>query len=279
MGRCDPNGTRMRIMRKGWTGLRGTLAMAAGLTATACGDSTGLDVIDDGLVLDMAIVAADAALEDVGTWGQSFGFRAGHSRGRTGGRGLPGGRHEIGDELSGTHSETFYDANGVEQEAYDELTTASIHYESEVSGDVARDNWSANIYRLRDMTVTGLEGEETHRTRNGTGEEDITRSRTVEEDGSVRSSHMVGSFTYTNVVVPAPGSETRYPISGTITRTMSATIVNGPNGDETRAAVITITFDGDETANIVVNGEEMEIDLTTREGRFPLGRRGGNRGG
>ncbi|SVD37548.1 uncharacterized protein METZ01_LOCUS390402, partial [marine metagenome] len=39
--------------------------MAAGLTATACGDSTGLDAIDDGLVLDMAIVAADAALEDV----------------------------------------------------------------------------------------------------------------------------------------------------------------------------------------------------------------------
>ena len=29
MGRCDPNGTRMRIMRKGWTGLRGMLAMAA----------------------------------------------------------------------------------------------------------------------------------------------------------------------------------------------------------------------------------------------------------
>jgi len=59
---------------------------------------------------------------------------------------------------------------------------------------------------------------------------------------------------------------------------MNRSVGNGPNGDETRVANITITFDGDETAIIVVNGEEREIDLTTREGRGPLRKRGGIRG-
>ena len=267
-------------MRRRRTVLRSTLALAAGLAVAACGDSTGLDSLDDGLLLDMAIVAADATLEDLGTWGLPFGFHGARSVGAAAVPGQPGGRHGVGRPLAGTRSRTFYDANGVEQESYDAETTASIHFESEVSGDVERDNWSATIYRLRDMTISGMAGEETHRTWNGTGEEDISRSRTVDDDGTVRTSHMSGSFTYSDVVVPVPGSDPRYPVSGTITRSMTASIVNGPNGDETRVAEITITFDGDETATIVVNGEEREIDLTTREGRSPFGRRGGgNRGG
>ena len=257
--------------------VRGTLALVAGLAVAACDDATGLDSLDDGLLLDMAIVAADAALEDVGTWGMPFAFRGPGGNPDSGESGRPGGRHGIGDLLSGTRVETFYDAAGVEQESYDELTTASIHYESEVSGDVARDDWTATIYRLRDMTISGMEGEETHRTWNGSGEEDISRSRNIAEDGTARTSEMSGTFTYTDVVVPVPGSETRYPISGTITRSMNGSVVNGPNGDETRIANITITFDGDETAIIVVNGEEMEIDLTTREGRGPLRGLGGRR--
>jgi len=258
--------------------VRGTLALFAGLAVAACDDATGLDSLEDGLLLDMAIVSADAALEDLGTWGMPFAFQGPSRVEGAGGPGRPGGRHGIGDALSGTREKTFYDAAGVEQESYDELTTASIHFVSEVSGDVARDDWSATIYRLRDMVITGMEGEETHRTWNGTGEEDITRSRTVAEDGTLRTSQMSGTFTYTDVVVPVPGSETRYPISGTITRSMTGSVVNGPNGDETRSAEITITFDGDETATIVVNGVEMEIDLTTREGRSPLRGRGGKRG-
>jgi hypothetical protein len=39
---------------------------------------------------------------------------------------------------------------------------------------------------------------------------------------------------------------------------------------------MTITFDGDETAVAVVNGETVEIDLSAREGRRPFrGRFGG----
>jgi len=262
------------IMKQRRIVMRGTLALVASFAVAACDDSTGLDSFEDGLLLDMAIVAADATMEDLGTWSMPFGF-AGPSlvEGR-GGPGRPGGRHGVGGPLSGTRIKTFYDAVGVEQDSYDELTTASVHHETEVSGDVERDKWSATIYRLRDMTITGMEGEEAHRTRNGSGEEEITRSRNLDEDGTVRTSHMSGSFTYADVVVPAPGSATRYPISGTVTRSMTGSVVNGPNGDETRSAEITITFDGDETATIVVNGEEREIDLTTREGRSPLRKRG-----
>jgi hypothetical protein len=39
---------------------------------------------------------------------------------------------------------------------------------------------------------------------------------------------------------------------------------------------MTITFDGDSTANMVVNGEELEIDLTTRKGKNPLRRKKGS---
>ena len=67
--------------------VRGTLALAAGLAVAACEDSAGLDSLDDGLLLDMALVSADATLEDLGTWGLAFGF---HGPGRVDAAGVPG---------------------------------------------------------------------------------------------------------------------------------------------------------------------------------------------
>lgn len=258
---------------------RSALALGAALAVGACSESTGIDLEDQALLLDMALVAADATIEDVNTWGLPFGFAAG-PQGIPGlgdrGKGAPGGKRGIGAELSGTREVTHYDADGIAQDAYDELTTASIHFFLDVEGEVERDAWSASIDRTRDMTVSGLEGEETHRTFNGTGDEDVSRSRHL-EDGD-RTYSMTGSFTYSDVVVPVPGSDPRYPISGTITRSMTSTRTNGDDTN-TRSVDVTITFDGDETATIVVNGEEMEIDLTTREGRNPLRKKRGGRGG
>jgi hypothetical protein len=81
---------------------------------------------------------------------------------------------------------------------------------------------------------------------------------------------MVGSFTKTDVVVPVPGSESPWPLSGTIHRTMTVTVTGGVNGDFTRDVDVTITFDGDETANAVINGESFEIDLSARAGQDPI---------
>ena len=254
--------------------------ICAAALAGGCADTTGPDALDDQLLLDMAIVAADATLEDLGTWGRPFGFGPvgvpglhGNGPGLAGsGPGRPGGRHGIGDPLSGTRSRTFFDVDGNEQDAYDEETTERIEFESDVSGEVSRENWTADVARTRSMTITGLAGEETHRTWNGTGTEEIAGSRHTDEGD--RTYDMSGEFTYFDVVVPIPGSDPRYPISGSISRTMDATITSGDE-TRTRSVVMTITFDGDETATIVVNGEEMEIDLSTREGRHPLRRRGG----
>lgn len=257
----------------------GSVAALAALALAGCDDPGTAPQIDDELLLNAAVVVADATIEDVNLATASFGFGAAGAPEATthmgGGPGQPGGHHGIGGDLSGTREVTFYDASGAEQEAYDSETTASLHFTLEVAGEVARDTWSASIERMRDMTVSGLEGAESTRTFNGSGSEIVSRSRTL-ADGSEATHDMSGTFAYENVVVPVPGSDSRWPLSGTIHRTLQIAVVNGINGDYTKTVDVLVTFDGDETATAVIDGETVEIDLSTREGRFPI--RGGRFG-
>jgi len=262
---------------------RTTLWSAAALALVAmgaCEDTTG-PALDQALLLDAAVVAADATIADLGLMGNEFAFGA-EGRGVMGGNGpggngqmgqagQPGGKHGIGSELSGTRSHTFYDAAGNVQDAYDELTTDRIEVVVDVEGTVERDKWSAGISRDRTMVITNLVGENTTRTINGSGSEDVSRSRLL-DDGEIRSSDMTGSFTYTGLVIPTKDQEVRYPLAGTITRQMNAAIVNGPDGDVAKNVDVVIVFDGSSTAAGTINGETFEIDLTAREGRFPLRR-------
>ena len=260
------------------------LVLAASAALAGCAENTGPDVLDQALTLNAAIVAADATLEDLTLARTPFAFgiqgapELGMGPGGPGHMGEPGGRRGIGGDLSGTRSVTFYDAAGLVQDAYDPLTTASIHFVMEIGGNVERTGWSGTVTRTRDMTVSGLEGEEATRTFHGSGSESVTRSRTL-EDGSEASFDMAGTFNHSALVVPVPGSESRYPLSGTVTRTMSATVINGPEGDVTRNVNVVITFNGTSTATATVNGETYEIDLDTRPGGFPLKGRFGRNGG
>ena len=266
----------MTMMRKRM--LSGAAAVAVVALGACRQDSTGPSLDDNALLLNAAVVSADATIEDVTLTTTPFGFAPGGiSAQGTGGQwhGPPGGGMGIGGALSGTRDQTFYDVDGNLQAAYDSLTTASIHVVLDLSGDVDRNGWSASIERTRDMTVTGLEGVETTRTFNGTGTETISRSRT-DSTGAASTFDMTGSFTIENLVVPVPGSDPPWPLSGTITRHMTVTVVNGLNGDETRDVTAVITFDGTSTATAVINGETVEIDLTTRPGRYPI--RGGRFG-
>ena len=88
--------------------------LAPCFAVAACDDSTGLDSLDDGLLLDMAIAAADATMEDLGTWVLPFGFAGPSLVQGAGGPGRPGGRHGVGGPLSGTRTQTFYDAAGTD---------------------------------------------------------------------------------------------------------------------------------------------------------------------
>jgi len=267
----------MMRMTRNWVGAG--LAAAIALTLGACADATGPDTLNEEILNDVALVAADATLEDLALVGASFGFGRQAVGGASGGPGMLGGHMGIGGTFSGTRSAKFFNAEGEEQPGYDPIETAEMHVEMEFAGERARENWSATIARTRSMVISGLAGENTTRQLDGSGTEDVMRSRHL-DDGTDRSYDMSGDFTYDGVVVPIPGSDPRWPLEGTITRNMHITIVNGPDGDVDKDVVVVITFDGDETATAVVDGEAVEIDLSTREGRRPLkGRLGGHKGG
>lgn len=253
-------------------------AMGVAMTLGACSDTTGPEALDEQLLNDLALVAADATLEDVTLMGAGFSFGMQGTEGAGDGIGMLGGAMGIRGSFSGTRSVTFYDAEGNEQAGYDPLATAEMHVEMEMAGERTRQWWSATIARTRSLVISGLEGEEATRQFDGTGTEDITRSRHL-DDGTERTYDMTGSFTYDAVVVPIPGTDPRWPLSGTITRTMHVSVANGPAGDVERDVVVVITFDGDETATAVINGESVEIDLSTREGGHPLRGRMGHHGG
>jgi hypothetical protein len=258
--------------------LRAVAALTLGLAASACDDATGLDGLDDDMVIDAAVLAADATIEEVTMWAQPLGFGALPVEGPAAinfpgrGPGRPGGGGSWTGDFSGTRSIMFFDELGVEQDAYDDLTTESIEIERDIAGSIERDNFSAEVSRQRSMIVSGLAGEETTRTWNGEGSSSVQRSGVL-EDGTERSHSVEGDFTFEDVVVPIPGSDPRYPLSGTITRSMTVTRTNG-DVTEVREVEIVITFDGSATAVAVVNGEAMEIDLSAGVGRNPLRRRG-----
>jgi hypothetical protein len=244
--------------------------LATAVLVAGCSDAAGPSAADEELLRDVALLAADATLEDLALWGQPFGFGPPPTAGPAEAPGRPGGRHGWSGELSGTRSVTFFDADGAEQDAYDPVTTAVIHIVHEIMGEASREDWSVNVHRERDMEVSGLEGEETQRTWNGSGSEEVDRDRLL-EGGETHSFHATGTFTYDDVVVPIPGTEPRYPLSGSIARSMSVTATR-PDGERTRNIEVVITFDGTAIATAVVNGEVMEIDLSAREGRHPLHR-------
>lgn len=248
---------------------RGSLLLMAAVAASGCEDSTGPEALDLGdLDLDVAVMAAEATLDDVqsmtlATWGIG-----GPSGAAAAGPEHQGGGMAPGDDISRTRTVTYYDALGAVMETFDDLLTASLRIVIETEGSVSRDHWSATIDRDRDMTATGLLGEEIQRTWNGVGSSDVSRSRHSDEYGD-REYEMESDSQIDDVVVGVPRSEFPYPLSGTITRHVVINITNGPNGDETRERTVVITFDGDNTATMRVGDEEFEIDLDDRQGRRP----------
>jgi len=217
------------------------------VTVAACNDSTAPTADDQLLNADVAVAAADATLDGV----QFMGDPNMH-------RGAP---------LNRDRTVTFYDARGLPMASYDPLFTASMNIKVDVIGERSREVWSATVERHRDLTVSGLLDKETTRFFNGGGTEHITRSRMSDEFGT-RTHDIQGSFSWDNVEVPVPGSESPWPLSGSITRHWVITITNGPNGDETRERTVIVTFNGTQFVTISVDGETSELDLGTRPGAF-----------
>ncbi|MEJ2538859.1 MAG: hypothetical protein P8188_02545 [Gemmatimonadota bacterium] len=230
--------------------LRRFLTVGAMAALAACGDDapgpveTGVDLLDR----DVALLAADAAAEDLAVMTDLF-------QGT-----IPGAPTAVSSELVRSRSVEFFDAEGTEQNAYDPLATASIHTVLELEGEVERMGLSMAIARSRDMWVTGLEGEETTRTWNGSGADTRYRTRVSDEAGT-RAYSMAGTLTIEDVVRGVPRAEFPWPLSGTVTRTLQVEVLGGPQGNRSVSRTVVVTFNGQQVVTLTVDGEEYEFDL------------------
>ena len=250
------------------------LALAAALgLVSACRDaSTGTDRSADVLTADVAIVAGDAAYDDVGMiYSQTgtFGVPTGQLGRMAGFASMcpydaATGRFTCPVMTRDGHtmerSYAFADATGAAQNAYDPSTTESANFRSTMTGAVARDGWSATISSTRDMTQSGLAGTETTHVINGTGSS--TQSRSQHTDGGVRTYTMSSVATFSNVVIPFPRARGLWPLSGSITRHVTAARDDGTS-PATHVRTATTSFNGTRFATLTVGERTFRLDLAT----------------
>ncbi len=263
---------------------KGTVALSAVVIMLAGCDVANDPSANDRLDFDAAVVAADGALEDLE---MMHGPRLGLSHVVF--PGLIGNRPDCPmtqdvfmcdpierEGITYTRTITYLDASGNPQSEFDAATTASIHYDISVQGERGRDGWVASISRSRDLTVTGLLDGAGVVTWNGTGSGDIERSRHF-DGGEERTYMVVSSGQIVDVVIPYPRTDDGWPVSGTITRSMTITRTSA-DGTESRERVVSIEFNGTQTVPVTVDGETFTIDLSQR--RFgPRHLRGGHKRG
>lgn len=253
--------------------------------AVACsGDPTGSNttpIAAATISADVATVAADAAAEDIDLMAGMSGLPGTISfaaallppdgppgPGNVNGCGFGGGRFSCprnrANGLDVDRVVAFFDGSGAAQQAYDAATTARIEIDVTLSGDVTRGPWSASIMRHRELVITGLEGTETTRTINGTGEEEHSRSRHGESGGPTRQYDLEGTVTWNNVVIPVRAEgQAPWPLSGTTTRVITVTR-STESGPVTTTRTVIITFDGTVSPPATVNGEPFTINLAQR---------------
>lgn len=259
------------------TALLGTLGACSDDTTASAPELTELE--EAALDHAVATAAAEATVDDVGAMyiDDLTGATGPTMMGGQGGQGHGQGWHQrfgqgggMGphDQLERERTVTFYDAAGEVMDSYDDELTATVEMSMWVSGSVERGPWSAEIERTRDLTVSGLIGQETERTFNGTGTNDVSRVRVDEENGDWTYT-MTSDGTVEDVVVGVPRVDFPWPLSGTITHHVLVEVVNSPRGDFTRERDVTITFDGTQYATITVDGETWEVDLADRDGHRP----------
>lgn len=123
------------------------------------------------------------------------------------------------------------------------------------------------------MWVTGLLGEETTRTFNGTGTESHSRTH-VRDNVGTRTFEMDAQATIQDVVRAVDRVAQPWPLSGTITREWQIVIGNDGIDDVVRTRTVIITFNGTQYATLTVDGETYEVDLAAGPADRPLRRRG-----
>jgi hypothetical protein len=236
------------------------LGAVVALATGACESGTDPEIFDDSaLVADAALIAADGMFQDLAlmqnaaVWG---GFGA-------------GAPEAVGVEVEGTTSftrtVTFTPCNGGPEDRYDPLLTASMNIVTSHTRSVTHTFWTADVQRNRNMTVSGLCGEEATRIWNGTASGVVDKSRFRDE--TTRNYDATTSATFTNVTRQLPRSQNPYPVAGSIERTVNA-VLTDEDGNILRQknVTFTISFDGTNLATLqdVATGETWQVDLSLR---------------
>ncbi len=172
--------------------------------------------------------------------------------------------------LTITRSASYADAGGAVQQAFDSATTNTINVRITVSGTITRrDSAVSQVQHGSDRTVTGLAPGSPQRTVNGTsaGQETTTGTR----DGKAFTAVRIVGDTTVGLVIPAPVADgpRPYPTAGTVTRSMQVTVTFEGESPTTSARREVITYDGSDTATIVITQDgatkTCTLRLTTRE--------------
>lgn len=270
-----------------------TAAAALALGLAACGDSTAPDaaISEAQITADVAATAGDVASEDVGLITSGDGTASTLAAATAGGVytarpvspalasawNLGGSCPYDSTEqrfvcatmsvgaLQIDRSFALFDAAGASMTAYDDSLTASMEMTVAVSGTVTRPRWSADVSRQRSWTVSGLAGQETTRTWAGTGggAMGITFS-----DGTVTRRYLGTQVTaMSSVVVQLPRSANPWPLSGTITRQVDATLTRQGAQQVSRSVsrATMVTFNGTQFVELRVGETLFTLDLATGE--------------
>lgn len=238
-------------------------ALMTVLLASASGCSDGGPNPGDAVATldrDVALFAADAAGQDIevmrgppGRFGLGLGADPAHFDCGTVAR----------DGITLTRTCEFFDAAGAPQAAYDPTDTDSVFMHVEMRGTIDRGEWSATVDRVRDIAVSGLAGQETQLTWNGSGSGTMSRIRQTRDGGEVQLD-MSGTQRVTNVIVPVPRTEDGWPLGGTVTSTVTVSITGGLHDGESHTRDVTIVFDGSQYAQVTLNGETFTVNLADR---------------
>lgn len=156
-------------------------------------------------------------------------------------------------------------AGSTPQPGYDPVTTDSMRFESVLTGTLRRDARTSWLRHTRTMTVSGLAGAETQRVWNGIGAR--SDSAYVSGDGPPRKARLESVDKVSNLVFKLPHATNPWPQSGTITQDIvaSAGVVGAPaNQMRSMARHVVVTFDGTQTARVLVGATPCTLDLATR---------------
>ena len=170
--------------------------------------------------------------------------------------------------LTIVRSAGFLDAEGNPQSAFDEQTTNTVNTRISVTGTMTRrDGATSEVDHESDRTVSGLAAGSTERTVNGTSRgHELTNG--TNDTGDFTAERIAGD-TIQGVVIPILDGNPSYPTAGTIIRSMQVTLTYAGEAPVTRNRREVITYDGSDTATIVIthNGETRTCQLPLPRGR------------